>query len=164
MSTYKLTYNDQIISLPSENEALSYKQLKSRYEYTIFGSPTSVGVSAGTVSMPFSAFDQIGIRTCWNSDLDILGSNIFWFNENLFKSSTGKCQLHYNFADGTYYQMIQQQMNFDNTNNTFICPNDTVSAYRGAYTTVTANARIYGHDYGSDRNRIVGQIIGVKYQ
>ena len=137
---------------------------KRRYEYTIFGSPTAVGVSAGTVSMPFSAFDQIGIRTCWQNDLHNYGSNIWWFNPTAFKSVTGQYNLTYNLANGKYYQMLQQPFNYNNTARTFSCPNDTSTAWRSLITPVTSNAKFTSNNYGASKVALVGQIIGVKYQ
>lgn len=136
---------------------------KRRYEYTIFGSPTSVGVSAGTVSMPFSAFDQIGIRTCWYASLDQNGSNIMWFNPTAFKSTTGRYNLCY-FNAANNYGLIQQPFNYDNTAKSFNCPNDTSSAWRNLYTNVGSNAKFQSYNNGTNRIRLVGQIIGVKYQ
>ncbi len=164
MFSYKLTYGGNTLTYPEWNGYCAYVPEKTRYEYTIFGSPTSVGVSAGTVSMPFSAFDQIGIRTCWNSNLDRFGSNIWWFNPNTFKATTGQYMLPYNFASETYYQMVQQPIQYNNTAKTFKCPNDTSTVWRCLYTPVGSNAKFSGYNHGSNRVKIVGQIIGVKYQ
>lgn len=136
---------------------------KRRYEYTIFGSPTAVGVSAGTVSMPFSAFDQIGIRTCWYASLDKNGSNIMWFNPTAFKSTTGQYNLCY-FNAANNYALTQQPFNYNNTAKTFNCPNDTSTAWRNLYTTVGSNAKFQSYNNGTNRIKLVGQIIGVKYQ
>lgn len=137
---------------------------KRRYEYTLFGSPTAVGVSAGSVSMPFSAFDQIGVRTCWKNGLDKYDSNIWWFNPTAFKSTTGQYNLTYNFANETYYQMLQQKFNYNNTAKTFVCPDEGTSAWRCLITPVTSNAKFSGHNYSTNKLALVGQIIGVKYQ
>lgn len=163
-ATYKLSFNGNTLTYPGWNGYCSYVPERTRYEYTLFGSPTAVGVSAGTVSMPFSAFDQIGIRTCWNNSLDTNGSNIFWFNPTAFKSATGQYYLNYNFANSTYYSMMQQPFTYNNTAKTFTCPNETSTAWRGLLTTLTSNAKFSGYNHGANKTRLVGQIIGVKYQ
>jgi hypothetical protein len=114
--------------------------------------------------MPFSAFDQIGIRTCWKNDLHRYGSNIWWFNPNTFKATTGQYMLTYNFANETYYQMMQQQFNYNNTAKTFECPYEGTSAWRCLITPVTSNAKFQGQNYSTHKLALVGQIIGVKYQ
>ena len=52
-----------------------WKPAFNRYELYIFSSENGNGVSAGNVTQPFSAFDEIGIGLGYPNNRDIWGIN-----------------------------------------------------------------------------------------
>lgn len=60
---YKLQYNGMTLAYPGWNGFVAYNKPENppyqRYEYTLFESPDGLGVSAGTVFMPYTATGDI---------------------------------------------------------------------------------------------------------
>ena len=163
---YKLQFANNTLIYPGWNGFLQYENNVfpyQRYELQIFKSDTGMGVSAGTVSQPFSAFDEIGIRMSWESDRDLHGCNWLWFPNNVFTASTGNAILNYMIANNSQYYIFQSNMNWSNENNTFTVLNDQSTKYWGMYSPMNTTATINAANNGS-RHKIVGEIVGVKYQ
>ena len=164
MPSYKLTFGDRVITYMGNEGYLSFgKPPIQRYEISLFKSPDGLGVSAGTVSMPFSAFDQIGVACRWCEKRDIHGCNWLWFNPQAFSATTGNNLLVYNMANEGNYYMWESNMNYDNANKTFTVLNDQGTKWWGMASPIGTNATLTGTNNGY-RHRIVAEIVGVKYQ
>lgn len=164
--TYKLQYDGMTLTYPGWNGYVSWENTKfpiQRYEMSLFKSPNGLGVSAGTVSMPFSAFDEIGIRCCWQDSRNTHGCNWLWFSNQAFTATTGNQLLLYNIANSTNYYFFESNMNWNNTAKTFTVLNDQSTKYWGMYTPVGTTATINATNNNA-RHNIVGEIVGVKYQ
>lgn len=135
----------------------------ARYEYTIF--ETSTPVSAGTVSMPFSSFDEIGV--CYQGgDVD----RWLWYNKECLSGSNPQVSYH-----GTYYTYSNDRaftfslfLNMNNNNRTFSVGANSANPY--IYTedlSYTAKMkRPYG-EYTATINackKSVWKIVGARYQ
>lgn len=163
---YKIQYANNTLTYPGWNGFLQYENMAvpfQRYEMTIFKSENGDGVSAGTVSQPFSAFDEIGIRCSWQDSRALHGCNWLWFPKNVFTASTGNTILNYMMANGSNYYIWQSNMNWSNANKTFTVLNDQGSKWWGMYSPINTTATIGATNNGS-RHKIVGEIVGVKYQ
>lgn len=163
---FKLQYGSNTLTYPGWGGYVGWENTNypfQRYEMTIFKSENGDGVSAGNVSQPFSAFDEIGIRCSWEGNRDLHGCNWLWFPNNVFTASTGNTQLNYMIANNTDYYIFQSNMNWSNVNNTFTVLNDQGSKRWGMYSPIGSNATIGATNNGS-RHKIVGEIVGVKYQ
>ena len=163
---YKLQYGGMTLVYPSWNGYLQYENHDipfQRYECTIFRSENGDGVSAGTVSQPFSAFDEIGVRCCWQDSRDLHGCNWLWFPKTQFTASTGNQILNYMIANDSNYFIFQSNMNWSNANNTFTVLNDQGSKWWGMISPINTTATIGATNNGS-RHKIVSEIVGVKYQ
>jgi hypothetical protein len=134
-----------------------------RYEISLFKSSNGLGVSAGTVSMPFSAFDEIGIRCCWENSRSVHGSNWLWFPNAQMSATTGQQDLTYFMANSTNYYLFQSVFQYNNTAKTFNVPNDQSTQWWGMYSPISTTATIAATNNGS-RHKIIGEIVGVKYQ
>jgi hypothetical protein len=163
---YKLQYDGMTLAYPGWNGYLQYENIAvpfQRYEITLFKSDNGDGVSAGTVLQPFSAFDEIGIRCSWQDSRALHGCNWLWFPNNVFTASTGNTMLNYMIANDSDYYIFQSNMNWNNANKTFTVLNDQGSKRWGMYSPINTNATIGATNNGS-RHKIVGEIVGVKYQ
>lgn len=163
---YKLQYANNTLTYPGwggflqyENHAIPFQ----RYEYTIFRSENGNGVSAGSVSMPFSAFDEIGVCCSWQDYPELHGKQWLWFPQTNFTAATGNQILNYMIANNSNYYIFQSNMNWNNTAQTFTVLNDQGSKYWGMYSPINTTASILYTNNGS-RHKIVGEIVGVKYQ
>jgi hypothetical protein len=164
MPSYKLTFGDRVITYMGHEGYLSFgKPPIQRYEISLFKSSNGLGVSAGTVSMPFSAFDEIGIRCCWENSRSLHGSNWLWFPVSQFSATTGQQDLTYLMSNDSNYYIFQSVFKYNNTANTFNVPNDQASQWWGMYSPINTNATIAATNNGS-RHKIIGEIVGVKYQ
>jgi len=164
MPSYKLTFGDRILTYPGWNGYVGYGSIPyQRYEKTIYRSSNGLGTSAGSVLMPFSAFDEIGIRCCWQDNRDLHGSNWLWFPKSTFTAATGNTQLNYMIANNSNYFIFQSNMNWDNENKTFNVLKDQSTKYWGMISPINTTATIAASNNGS-RHKIVGEIVGVKYQ
>lgn len=163
---YKIQYNGMTLAYPGWNGYVGWENNSypfQRYEKTIFKSENGNGVSAGAVSQPFSAFDEIGVRCCWEGNRDLHGCNWLWFPNNVFTASTGNTQLNYMIANDSNYFIFQSNMNWSNANKTFTVLNDQGSKWWGMTSPIGTNATI-GATNNASRHKIVGEIVGVKYQ
>lgn len=161
---YKLQYNGMTLAYPGWNGFLQYENMAvpfQRYEMTIFKSENGDGVSAGTVLEPFSAFDEIGIRCSWQDSRDLHGCNWLWFRN--FTATTGQQDLTYMIANNSNYYVFQSVFQYNNTAKTFNVPNDQASQWWGMYSPIGTNATIAATNNDS-RHKIIGEIVGVKYQ
>lgn len=164
MPSYKLTFGDRVLSYQGHEGYVAFgKPEIQRYELQIFKSDNGLGVSAGTVSQPFSAFDEIGIRCCWESSRDLHGCNWLWFPVSQFSATTGQQDLTYLMSNDSNYFIFQSVFQYNNTSNTFNVPNDQASQWWGMYSPINTNATIAATNNGS-RHKIIGEIVGVKYQ
>ena len=162
MATYKLTFGDRVITYMGHEGYLSFgKPPIQRYEISLFKSSNGLGVSAGTVSMPFSAFDEIGIRCCWEGGRETHGCNWLWFSN--FSATTGQQDLSYFISNNTNYYLLQSVFQYNNTAKTFNVPNDQSSQWWGMYSPINTTATIAATNNGS-RHKIIGEIVGVIYQ
>lgn len=162
--TYKLQYDGMTLTYPGWNGYVSWENTKfpiQRYEISLFKSSNGLGVSAGTVSMPFSAFDEIGIRCCWESSRATHGCNWLWFRN--FSATTGQQDLSYFISNDTNYFLYQSVFQYNNTAKTFNVPNDQSTQWWGMYSPIGTNATIAASNNGS-RHKIIGEIVGVIYQ
>jgi len=163
---YKIQYANNTLTYPGWNGFLQYENKAvpfQRYEITLFKSDNGLGVSAGTLSQPFSAFDEIGIRCCWVGDRTLHGCNWLWFPQTQFTASTGNQILNYMMANDSNYYIWQSNMNWSNANNTFTVLNDQGSKWWGMTSPINTTATI-GATNNASRHKIVGEIVGVKYQ
>lgn len=161
---YKIQYANNTLTYPGWNGFLQYENRAipfQRYEYTIFRSENGDGVSAGSVSMPFSAFDEIGIRCSWQDSRDLYGCNWLWFRN--FTATTGQQDLTYMMANNSNYYIFQSVFQYNNTAQTFNVPNDQASQWWGMYSPINTTASILATNNGS-RHKIIGEIVGVNYQ
>jgi len=162
---YKIQYNGMTLAYPGWNGYVGWENTNypfQRYETTLFKSDNGLGVSAGTLSQPFSAFDEIGVRCCWADSRETYGCNWLWFPKTQFTASTGNQELNYMMADSVYY-IWQSNMNWSNVNNTFTVLNDQSTKWWGMYSPTNTNATI-GATNNANRHNIVSEIVGVKYQ
>ena len=164
--TYKLQYDGMTLTYPGWNGYVSWEKSEfpiQRYEISLFKSSNGLGVSAGTVSMPFNEFEQIGVRCCWDGNRALHGSNWLWFNNQAFTATTGNNLLVFNIANDSNYFMFEANMNYNNTNKTFTVLNDQSTKWWGMTSPIGTNATLTGTNNGS-RHKIVAEIVGVKYQ
>ena len=163
---YKIQYANNTLTYPGWNGFLQYENHAipfQRYEYTIFRSTDGNGVSAGSVSQPFSAFDEIGVCCSWQDSPKLYGKQWLWFPQTNFTADTGNQILNYMIADNSNYYIFQSNMNWNNTAQTFTVLNDQGSKYWGMYSPINTTASILYTNNGY-RHKIVGEIVGVKYQ
>lgn len=164
MPAFKLTFGDRVVNYQGHEGYVAFgKPEIQRYEITLFKSDNGLGVSAGTLSQPFSAFDEIGIRCCWESDRTLNGCNWLWFPYSQFSATTGQQDLTYIMANNSNYYIFQSVFTYNNTAKTFNVPNDQASQWWGMYSPINTNATIAATNNGS-RHKIIGEIVGVKYQ
>lgn len=164
---YKLQYNGMTLTYPGWNGFLQYQNTAvpfQRYEYTLFESPDGLGVSAGTVSMPFSAFDEVGIGLGWKNYRNICGINYNWFDKAQMSAATANPTLTYVFADNVNYCVEAVTFNYNNNNLTFTTNKNgqALTAMYGGIITPTATTAKFTALNG-DTN-VITKIIGVKYQ
>lgn len=144
-------------------EALYKLEQMARYEYTIF--ETATPVSAGTVSMPFSSFDEIGV--CYKGgDVD----RWLWYNKECLSGSNPQVSYH-----GTYYTYSNDRaftfslfLNMNNNNKTFSIGANTANPY--IYTEDLSYTAKMKRPYGEYTDTInackqsVWKIVGARYQ
>ena len=165
LDTYKLSYGGNTVTYPGWNGYIQWQQpYYARYEYNLFGNNTSPGVSAGTVSMPFSAFDTIGIRTVWRQSQSINGNGTFiWYDKAQVTAATVQLNVPIILANTNNYCVFETTVEINNTNKTFTTLNNQSTMYGGIYTPLTSNAK-WAQINDANRHNVIGQIIGVKYQ
>lgn len=144
-------------------EAFYKVEQMSRYEYTIF--ETATPVSAGTVSMPFSSFDEIGV--CYQGgDVD----RWLWYNKECLSGSNPQVSYH-----GTYYTYSNDRaftfslfLNMNNNNKTFSIGANSANPY--IYTEDLRYTAKMQRPYGEYTATIaackksVWKIVGARYQ
>lgn len=166
---YKLQYNGMTLTYPGWGGFVGYENTAvpfQRYEYTIFGSNITPGVSAGNVSMPFSAFDTVGIRTLWHGQewQSAYGNGMFiWYDKSKFSANTGVVNVPIMFSDSMYYYVFQTKLDYNNSNLSFSTENNQNTMYAGMTTTTGTTAK-WTQSKNNSRHVVIGQIIGVKYQ
>lgn len=135
----------------------------NRYEKTIFSSTNGNGVSAGNVTEPFSAFDEIGIGLGYVSDRDTWGKNYIWLSNSVFQAATGQVQLVHDIGSKFYHLFYMNTLKYDNTGKTFSTVNDVSTCYGAFYTDYRNNGKLSAQNNVNKIN-CVTDIIGVKYQ
>lgn len=135
----------------------------ARYEYTIFNTGTSV--SAGTVSLPFSSFDELGV--CYNGGES---DNWIWYDHENLTGSTPRVTY-----EGTYYTWNTDRaftfagfFNMNNNNKTFTVtmPNCNPYIYTNSLEYNYKMQRPYGDLTATiaQCKKSVVKIVGVRYQ
>lgn len=167
VDTYKLQFNGNTVTYPGWNGYMQWQQpYYARYEYNLFGNNTSPGVSAGTVSIPFSAFDTIGFRTLFPnaSDQPTYGNGTFiWYDKAQVTAATVQLNVPIILANANNYCVYETTVEINNTAKTFAALNNQSTAYGGMYTPLKSNAK-WAQINDANRHNVIGQIIGVKYQ
>lgn len=166
INTYKLSFEGNTISTSSNEAPLSFDYItypKKRYEYTIYDAGANNVVSAGTVSMPFSAFDEVGIAAGYNGFTDFTWS---WFSKKSFTNTTGRSFLQYVVSTTTNYYTFVCGFVHNNSNKSFTVDKNGQplnTTYGEIHTPVSTTAKFVSTQ---NNNSIicVNKIIGVKYQ
>lgn len=161
---YKIQYANNTLTYPGWNGFLQYENHAipfQRYEYTIFRSTDGNGVSAGSLSQPLSAFDEIGICCSWQDSPELHGKQWLWFRN--MTATTGAQDLTYMIANNSDYYVFQSVFTYNNTAKTFNVPNDQASQWWGMYSPINTTASILATNNGA-RHKIIGEIVGVNYQ
>lgn len=164
---FKLQYGGNTVTYPGWNGYLQYENNVipfQRYEYTLFESQDGLGVSAGTVSMPFSAFDEVGIGLGWKDKRNLHGINYNWYDKSQMSAATANPTLTYVFSNNTNYIVEAVTFNYNNNNLTFTTNRNgqAFTAMYGGITTTTATTAKF-NAWNGDTN-VITKIIGVKYQ
>lgn len=163
---YKLQYNGMTLAYPGWNGYVGYEPEDTpyqRYEYTLFEAPDGLGVSAGTVSMPYTAFDEIGICLGWKDTRNLHGVNYNWMPSTTFSATSASTVLNYAFSNNSTYYVISTRFNFSNADKTFVTDKNglTANMYGGMQTPTGNNTKF--NAWNTD-TKVITKIIGVKYQ
>lgn len=162
---YKLQYANNTLTFPGWNGYVGYeeKYALNRYELHIFSSVNGNGVSAGNVSQPFSAFDEIGIGLGYPNNREIWGRNYVWLSNSIFQATTGQINLLHDIGSNTNHFFYMNTFRYDNTGKTFSTVNDVSTCYGAFYTDYRNNGKLLAQNNVNKIN-CVTDIIGVKYQ
>lgn len=166
VDTYKLQFNGNTITYPDNTVPICFNHEtypKRRYEYTIYDAGDGGRTSAGTVSMPFSAFDEIGIGAGYANFPEVSWT---WFDHNAITANTGKNAIRYITNSENNYFVFVCTFVHNNSNNTFTVDKNgqnlnsawmlaqTPCNTTGAWTAYVNNNSI----------KCVNKIVGVRYQ
>jgi hypothetical protein len=163
---YKLQYNGMTLAYPGWNGYVGWENAAipfQRYEKTLFKSSNGCGVSAGTFSDDLRDFDEIGLGLTWQDGREVYGRNWIFLAKQAFSAETGSVPVVYHMSNDWNYYTFENLFNFDNTAKTFTIPNNQSTQYWGIYTSINTTATLLAANNGS-RHKIIGEIIGVKYQ
>lgn len=163
---YKLQYNGMTLAYPGWNGYVGWENNSypfQRYEKTLFKSSNGCGVSAGTFTDDLRDFDEIGLGLTWQDGRELHGRNWIFLSNRAVSAETGSVPVVYHMANNSNYYTFENFFNFDNTAKTFTIPNNQSTQYWGIITPINTTATLVANNNGS-RHKIIGEIIGVKYQ
>lgn len=160
MATYKLTYNNKIISMPSENEAVSYDSKPvTQYEKTLYVSPNGLGQTTGTISEPISNFDEIIVGLRYQSSPDLFNTEYYRYRS--FTGENSICIRNEMTNTNTWF-VVMNKLTIDNENLTWNVnkPSNNNWCIQNRY-----DQNVKWNVGGSTAiSGVVSEIIGVKYQ
>ena len=149
-SSYYVTYGTDRLTFGGSGSVAWASPLKvSRYEMTLFGGPSSIGVASGTALMPFSAFDQIGVKATYSGELDAHGNGYWWWYPFLLCNSNN-------------FHTAQSLFSINVNAGTFAFSGNSANPRWDIYTPLTANTKLQTTTL--QRARLIGEIVGVKYR
>lgn len=166
-SSYYITYGGNRLTFPGATGSVAWEYVPPpfrRYEYTIFGDSSGLPVSAGSVSMPFSAFDNIGIRAVWKDTRNQHGNGWYtWYDNSMFSATSGTVAVPLMLGNTSYYYDFMTKLNYNNTAKTFTTVQEN-GTNRWTIVSPIASTAGWSTQNNGARHIIIGQIIGVKYQ
>ena len=159
MAKYKLTYNNQIISMPSENKAVSYTPPVTQYEKTLYVSPNGLGQTTGTISEPISNFNEVIIGVRWQAEPNIFNTEYYRYRT---WGGTGTIAIKNEIMSTNTWFIILQKLTINNNDLTWNIEKPSNCNWfisnrtdQNVKWSVGGSTSTYG---------MVSEIIGVKYQ
>lgn len=165
-SSYYITYGGNRLTFPGATGSVAWEYVPppkfSRYEISIFGGPSAGGSASGTASMPFTAFDQIGVKATYSGELAAHGNGYWWWYDVSSISGRNMMSVPFMLCNNANFHKAQSLFSLNMTAGSFAFSGNSANPRWDIYTPLTANTKLQSTTL--QRARLIGEIVGVKYR